>query len=389
MSVTAIVLAAGGGTRMRSDRPKPLHRLCGRPMVLHVITALADVELESTVVVVGHGARRVEKQLSEHAPDWARVSFAEQIEQRGTGHATMIGLDALEDRSDGAAPADDVLHDDAHTVLVLPGDTPLLTPATIAALVAEHDRHGWAATVLTARLENPTGYGRVVRTRDATVARIVEHRDASDDERAITEINTGIFAFRRNLLGPALRRISPDNAQAEYYLTDVVEVLASMGHRVGAFEATPAETVGVNDRAQLAAAEAELRRRIHHDWMLAGVTMVDPDHTYVDVTARLGRDVTLHPGTVIAGSTTIGDGCEIGPHAHLVDCVVGEDATVAHTVARSARIGSGARVGPFVSLGPGDVVTSEAEVGPFYTGEGSTPADTVDDRRHPQRDEEL
>ena len=384
--MTAIVLAAGGGTRMRSDRPKPLHRLCGRPMVLHVITALAEVDLDATVVVVGHGARRVEKQLSEHAPAWARVTFAEQPEQRGTGHAALIGLEALGDPLDDA-----VLPDDDQTVLVLPGDTPLLTPATIATLVAEHTRHGGAATVLTTDLEDPTGYGRVIRTRDATVARIVEHRDANDDERSVTEINTGIFAFRRNLLGPALRRISPDNAQAEYYLTDVVAVLAQMGHRVGAVRADPHETVGVNDRAQLAAAEAELRRRLHQAWMLAGVTMVDPTHTYVDVTVTLGRDVTLHPGTVLSGSTTIGDGCEIGPHTHLVDCIVDQDATVAHSVAREARIGTGARVGPFVHLGPGDVVTSEAVVTPSYTGVTPRAANAVDDREvhnHPQRDEE-
>jgi len=333
---------------MRSERPKPLHRLCGRPMVRHVIEALVDLSVDRTVVVVGHGAQTVEKQLTEHAPDWARLSFAEQVEQRGTGHATMVGLDALDTMDDTL-----VVPDDIDTVVVLPGDTPLVTADTITDLVARHQASGWAATVLTARVEHPGGYGRIVRARDGRVVRIVEQRDATPDEQAIDEINTGIMAFRRNVLGPALRRTSPDNAQSEYYLTDVVEVLAGMGHQVGTVEAPFEETAGVNDRAQLAAAEHVLRRRINRQWMLNGVTLVDPDHTYLDVTVRLGRDVTVHPGCVLAGLTTVGDGCEIGPHTHLTDCIVDAGATVIHSVARSSHIEADAVVGPFAVLEPG------------------------------------
>jgi bifunctional UDP-N-acetylglucosamine pyrophosphorylase / glucosamine-1-phosphate N-acetyltransferase len=332
-------------------------------MVLHVIEALSEVSVDRTVVVVGHGAQAVEKRLVDDAPSWANVSFAEQAEQRGTGHATMIGLDALDSFDDVL-----VVPDDIETVVVLPGDTPLLTSHSIAELVDRHQQSGWAATVLTAIAPDPTGYGRVVRARDGRVMRIVEQRDATPDEHAIDEINTGILAFRRNLLGPALRRTSPDNAQAEYYLTDVVQVLAGMGHQVGTVVASFDETAGVNDRAQLAAAEQVLRRRINRHWMLEGVTLVDPDHTYLDVTVRLGRDVTVHPGSILAGNTVVGDGCEIGPHTHLVDCVVEDGATVSHSVARSSRIGADAVVGPFASLPPGISVTSDRPVPPFYTG---------------------
>jgi bifunctional UDP-N-acetylglucosamine pyrophosphorylase / glucosamine-1-phosphate N-acetyltransferase len=317
-------------------------------MVRHVIEALVDLDVQHTMVVVGHGAQAVEKQLTEHAPQWARLSFAEQVEQRGTGHATMVGLDAMDALDDTL-----VVPDDIDTVVVLPGDTPLLTAHTITELVARHQASGWAATVLTARVDHPGGYGRIVRARDGRVVRIVEQRDATPDEQAIDEINTGIMAFRRNLLGPALRRTSPDNAQSEYYLTDVVEVLAGMGHQVGTLEAPFEETAGVNDRAQLAAAEQVLRRRINRHWMLNGVTLVDPDHTYLDVTVQLGRDVTVHPGSVLAGSTTVDDGCEIGPNTHLIDCVVEAGAAVIHSVARSSRIEAGAMVGPFAALEPG------------------------------------
>jgi bifunctional UDP-N-acetylglucosamine pyrophosphorylase/glucosamine-1-phosphate N-acetyltransferase len=332
-------------------------------MVLHVIEALAEVSVDRTVVVVGHGAHTVEKSLTDNAPAWAHVTFAEQVEQRGTGHATMIGLDALDALDDAVTVPDDI-----DTVVVLPGDTPLLTAGTIAELVAHHQASGWAATILTAHAPDPAGYGRVVRARDARVVRIVEQRDASLEELAIDEVNTGILAFRRNLLGPALRRTSPDNAQSEYYLTDVVEVLAGMGHRVGAVAAPFDETAGVNDRAQLAAAEQVLRRRINRHWMLNGVTLVDPDHTYLDVTVRLGRDVTVHPGSVLAGNTVVGDHCEIGPHTHLVDCTVDAGAQVNHSVARGSRIGAEAVVGPFASLSPGSVITSGERVPPFYTG---------------------
>ena len=330
-------------------------------MVMHVIHALHDVHPDRTVMVVGHGAERVTKKVQEQAPDWANVSFVEQSVQRGTGDAAMVGMSVI--------PGDDL--DDDSTIVILPGDTPLVRPETITQLVATHIATGSAATVTTSVLADPTGYGRIVRA-DARrelgrVLRIVEQKDATDAERAITEVNVGMYAFRRDLLGPALRHLSPDNAQGEYYLTDVIGVLAGMGHRVGCFEAPPEETQGVNDRWQLALAERELRSRINRHWLLNGVTMLDPRQTFIDVTVELGRDVTLYPGTILQGTTVIGNGCEVGPDVRLSDCVVGDDCVVAGTVGIDSEIGAGANVGPFAHLPAGSNVASGLTTGAFYT----------------------
>ena len=356
-ALSAIVLAAGEGTRMRSTRPKPLHVLCGKAMVLYVLDSLADLQLDRAVVVVGHGAERVTKKLSESAADLP-LEFVEQHQQRGTGDAVSVALTAF---------ADDPLDDDGSDVLVLPGDTPLLRRSSVLALVEAHRSSGAACTLLTAVLDDATGYGRVVRGREGNVNRIVEHRDATAEELDIDEINTSIYCFRRSLLTPALRRVTPDNSQGEYYLTDVVEVLAEAGHMVGAVVCgDPLETAGVNDRRQLAVAEAELRRRTNDAWLQAGVTMIDPDTTYIDSTVRLAADVTLFPGVVLQGSTVIGEASEIGPGTHLVDCVVGDRTEIEATVARDADIGDDAVVGPFASLGPGAVVSSGTRTGPHY-----------------------
>jgi bifunctional UDP-N-acetylglucosamine pyrophosphorylase/glucosamine-1-phosphate N-acetyltransferase len=357
--ISAIVLAAGEGTRMRSLRPKPLHLICGRPMIMHVLQSLVGLDVARTVVVVGHGAERVTKKVQEQSPSELHVTFVEQRVQRGTGDAVIVGLTAF--------PDDDV--DDTSTVVVLPGDAPLLRAETIAALVAEHEGTAAAATILIARMHDPTGYGRVVRGKAGRVERVVEHRDASADERAIDEVNTSIYCFRRDLLGPALRRLSPDNSQGEYYLTDVIGVLAATGHMVsGLVIDDPSEVQGVNDRAQLADAETELRARTNRRWLLAGVTMLDPLQTFIDVTVDLGRDVTLYPGTMLQGRTVIGDGCDIGPDARLVDCVVGRNAVVENAVARDAEVGADAHVGPYAVLTPGTAVPAGARTGAFYTG---------------------
>lgn len=343
---------------MRSDRPKPLHMICGRAMVLHVIEALRRLRPTTTAVVVGHRADRVTAKISKSAPPWANVTFVEQFDQRGTGDAAACGMTAL--------PGDDL--DDDSTVVVLPGDTPLLLPETLDELVATHVANDNAATVLASVLDDPTGYGRVIRGADDRVLRIVEQRDATSEERRVPEVCTSIYAFRRDLFAPALRRLSPDNAQGEYYLTDVIGSLAAMGHRVGFVTAPAEETQGVNDRWQLALAERELRARTNRRWLLNGVTMLDPRQTFIDVTVALGRDVTLYPGTMLQGSTVVGDGCEIGPNSRLIDCKVGERATIQYSVGESATISAGAVVGPFAALGPGVVLPADDVTGAFYTG---------------------
>jgi bifunctional UDP-N-acetylglucosamine pyrophosphorylase/glucosamine-1-phosphate N-acetyltransferase len=355
--LSAVVLAAGHGTRMRSTRPKPLHLLVGRPLVRLVLDALTDCDVSRVVVVVGHGAEVVTKKLLEAPGPWP-MEFVEQRVQRGTGDAVAVGLTGLPDDDLGAEDGD---------VLVLPGDTPLLRPETLASLVADHRSSGAACTVLTAHLPDPTGYGRIMRDRDGRVRRIVEHRDATDDERAISEINTAIYVFRRSLLAPALRRLTTDNSQGELYVTDVIEVLADAGHQVLSAQAEDFdETHGVNDRSQLAAAEVELRRRINERWMQNGVTIVDPAATYIDADVDLGADVTLWPGTVLRGTTVIGGGAEIGPDTTLVDTRVGQGAQVSRTVSHRAEIGDEAVVGPFASLEPGSRINPGARTGPFY-----------------------
>ena len=359
--LSAVVLAAGEGTRMKSSRPKPLHLLCGRAMVLHILDALAELPLDRAVVVVGHGAERVTGKLQEQAPPGLNLSFVEQRVQRGTGDAVGVSLTAFDDMEDDG------------DIIVVPGDTPLLRAQTLADLATVHRTSEAAATVLTAEIDDPTGYGRVVRGKDDRVASIVEHRDASDEQLEIKEVNTSIYCFRRSVLAPALRRLSPENAQGEYYLTDVISVLYDAGYNVVSMVAAdPMETAGINDRVQLAAAEAELRDRTNERWMRHGVTMLDPERTYIDATVRLAEDVTLFPGVILQGSTVVGPGARIGPDSRLDDCVVGDEAIVEHTVATNAEIGAQAVVGPFASLGSGARVAPGQVTGPFFSlnGEG-------------------
>lgn len=353
--LSAVVLAAGEGTRMRSATPKVLHPLCGRPMLLHVIDALVSLPLERIVVVVGHGAERVTKTLQEQLATEMPVEFVEQRVQRGTGDAASVALTA------GVFDLD--AEDD---LLVVPGDAPLLGAETLAALARHHREADAAATVLTAVLDEPTGYGRVVRDENGAVDHVVEQPDATPDELAIDEVNTSIYCFRRGLLAPALRRLSPENAQGEYYLTDAVSVLKDTGHTVNAVVAAePYETVGVNDRAQLADVEAALRRRINQRWMRDGVSMTDPERTYVDATVELDPDVQLLPGTILEGRTVVGAGSVIGPDTHLSDTIVGERVVMRHSVASEAEVGDDATVGPFAHLRPGTRLGADVHIGNF------------------------
>ena len=343
---------------MMSARPKPLHLLCGRPMVLHVIDALAELHVDRVVVVVGHGAEQVVKTLTEEAPPDVEITFVEQHSQRGTGDAVSVGITALPD-------ADDEDGD----VLVMPGDTPLLRPATIAALVRAHRAADAAATLLTAEVGDPYGYGRIVRSRDGRVSTrgrrggrhargTRAHRDQHVDLRVPS---------RSPGSGPAAHQ--PRQCQGRV-LPDRRRRASShdAGYNVTALSvADPMEAAGVNDRAQLAVAEAELRDRTNERWMRKGVTMVDPEHTYIDASVVLGTDVTLFPDTILQGRTVIGAHAQIGPSTRLEDCTVGDGSIVENTVACRSTIGENARVGPFASLGPGSSVADATATGPFFT----------------------
>ena len=325
-------------------------------MVSYVLDAAAQPEVCATVVVVGHGATWVEKSLTERARADVHLTFVEQREQLGTGDAVRVALPVISDE----------LVDADGDVLILPGDTPLLRADTVRFLLDEH-RHGNAAlTLLTARVDDPTGYGRIVRDKSGAVVRIVEERDATSVERTLNEINTSIMVIRENVLGPALRRVDRHNAQHEYYLTDLVEVLHGAGHVVGAVAMpSPREAQGVNDRCQLAQAEIVLRARINEEWMRRGVTMWDPAHTYVDADVELAPEVELLPGTILKGHCRVARGARIGPHAYLVDVGIGENARVGSVEAQNVRVGAEARVSSFVVLAPGTDVPAGTEIAPY------------------------
>jgi bifunctional UDP-N-acetylglucosamine pyrophosphorylase/glucosamine-1-phosphate N-acetyltransferase len=326
-------------------------------MVLHVLDAIAELGVDRVAVVVGHAAERVEQVMTAEAPPKLSIVFVEQEVQRGTGDAALVGLSAF--------PDDPHVFEDEINVVVLPGDTPLLRSATLAALLQVHRDTEAAATVLTAHMADPTGYGRIVRGKADKVVRVVEHADATPEELAIDEINTGIFVFRQSYLAPALRRLSPENAQGEYYLPDVVAVLAEAGHYVGSVILTDAaEAAGVNDRVQLAAAEAEMRRRVNLRWLQRGVTMLDPSRVVIEASVELAADVTIFPDSWLQGATVVGAGAQIGPSTRLVDSHVGEGAIVEQTVARQAAIGARSHVGPFAVLEPGSSVSADAITGP-------------------------
>jgi len=344
-----IVLAAGEGTRMKSKKPKVLHELCGLALLDHMLRAARGLEPGRLILVTGHAREQVEKHVAETSAD---AEIVVQEERRGTGHAVRTVLEK-------AGPIEG-------TVLVTYGDTPLLRTATLAELLATHAREANAVTVLTAEVPDPTGYGRIVRDAAGAVLKIVEHKDATPEERAIREMNSGVYAFDGALLADAVKRVSSANAQGEEYLTDVLAILREDGHRVGAhIAADHVEVEGVNDRVQLAAARQVLNRRILERHMRDGVTVVDPASTWIDADVVLEPDVVIHPNTRLHGGTSVAEGAEIGPDSTLTDTVVGADAVVRNTVAQGARIGPRAQVGPFAYLRPGTVLAARAKAGTF------------------------
>jgi bifunctional UDP-N-acetylglucosamine pyrophosphorylase / glucosamine-1-phosphate N-acetyltransferase len=341
-----MILAAGEGTRMKSRTPKVLHRLCGRSMLGHALATAAELEPERLVVVVGHGRDQVSAEVAQVAPG-AQVVVQDQ--QLGTGHAVRMVTEAF-----GVIPG---------TVVVTYGDMPLLRGETLRALVDTHHAAGNAVTVLTARGDS-SGYGRIVRDEAGAFVRIVEEKDATPEERAIDEYNSGCYAFDGKLLADAIRRVTTDNAQRQEYLTDVLSIVRGDGHPIGIVVAADAdEVLGINDRVQLAGVRRALNSRILEQWMRAGVTVVDPATTWVDVTVTIEPDAEICPQTQLEGRTVIGGAAAVGPGCLLRDTTVGERSAVIHTVAHQAEIGSGATVGPYAYLRPGTRIGTDAHVG--------------------------
>ncbi len=353
-----LVLAAGPGTRMRSDTPKVLHTIAGRSMLSHSLHTMTKLAPQHLVVVLGHDHQRISPLVAELADTLGRtIDVALQDRPRGTGDAVRCGLSALPDDYSGI-------------VVVAAGDTPLLDADTLADLIATHSAaghgQGVAVTVLTTTLSDPFGYGRILRTQDNEVTAIVEQTDATPSQREIREVNTGVYAFDIAALRSAIGRLSSDNAQQERYLTDVISILRRDGRTVHARHVDDSALVaGVNNRVQLAELGAELNRRIVAAHQMAGVTVIDPATTWIDVDVTIGRDTVIHPGTQLLGRTQIGSHCDVGPDTTLSDVTVGDGASVVRTHGTSSAIGGGATVGPFTYLRPGTVLGADGKLGAF------------------------
>jgi bifunctional UDP-N-acetylglucosamine pyrophosphorylase / glucosamine-1-phosphate N-acetyltransferase len=341
---------------MKSQIPKVLHALCGRSMLGHALAAARELNPERLVVVAGHGRDQVSAEVSRLEPD-AAVVLQEQL--CGTGHAVRMVTEAL-----GTLRG---------IVVVTYGDMPLLRAETLAELVREHAAAGNAVTVLTARVADPAGYGRIVRDASGALTEIVEQADTSPQQRAIDEINSGCYAFDGALLADAVKRVATDNAQGQEYLTDVVAIARGDGYPVGAvLAADPAEIQGVNDRVQLAQVRSALNSRLLDGWMRSGVTIVDPATTWIDADVTLGQDVEILPGTHLEGRTSVASGARVGPGCTLTDTSVGDGAIVTYAVCKSASVGPGASVGPFAYLRPGTRIGDGAHIGTYVELKNST-----------------
>ncbi|QRG68930.1 bifunctional UDP-N-acetylglucosamine diphosphorylase/glucosamine-1-phosphate N-acetyltransferase GlmU [Brevibacillus choshinensis] len=349
MNIHAVILAAGKGTRMKSRLYKVMHPVCGKPMIEHVVEAVEDLALHKLVVVIGHGAEAVMHQLGD------RVTYAHQQEQLGTAHAVWMCREALENQEG--------------VTLVLNGDTPLVRKETLHELLSYHRERGAAATVLTAVVDNPTGYGRIIRDESGDVRRIVEEKDATLGQKKVCEISTGIFCFDNRKLFETLPLVSNENAQGEYYLPDVLSILQDQGCLISAFVADdPDEGAGVNDRIQLAQMEQKLRKRINERHMSHGVTIIDPVSTYIDSDVQIASDTVIYPGSYLSGRTRIAEGCAIGPNAHVMDSVIESHVQVSSSTVVGSKIPQDSIIGPYA----------------FVSGETGVQEDRGHERRLPR-----
>ncbi|MCF2941488.1 bifunctional UDP-N-acetylglucosamine diphosphorylase/glucosamine-1-phosphate N-acetyltransferase GlmU [Paenibacillus alkaliterrae] len=342
----AIVLAAGQGKRMKSKLYKVLHPVCGKPMVGHVLDVVKEAAVERAVVIVGHGAEMVKSYLGDGA------EYVLQEQQLGTGHAVRQA-EALLGEEDG-------------TTIVICGDTPLVQASTIQAMLELHASRGAAATVLTASFDNPTGYGRVIRGEDGTVQRIVEQKDCSPEEAAVKEINTGTYCFDNKKLFAALAKVTSNNAQGEYYLTDVIGIFREDGESVqGYCTDDAAEATGVNDRVALSEAERFMRERINRKHLLNGVTFIDAASAYIEASVQIGRDTVIYPGTVLRGTTVIGEDCIIGPQADIADSEIGNGVSIKYSTVAESVVGDTSTIGPYANLRPGSKLGIGCKIGDF------------------------
>lgn len=350
--LSAVILAAGEGKRMHSKHAKVLHQVCGRPMVDWVLQAAQGAGADKRIVVVGHGRQELQAHLQD------RVQYAVQEQQLGTGHAVL--------------QAEELLHNQTGTVLVLVGDTPMLTAQTLQKAYAFHCNEQASATVLAATVEQPYGYGRVI-CRQGLVDKIVEEKDASEQERKVNLVNAGMYFFNCQDLFTALTQVGKANAQGEYYLTDVCAILKNMAKQVVCYKVENAEEIqGVNDRAQLAEAEKAMNRRTIARLQREGVTVIDPEHTYIEPNVKIGMDTVVYPGCYLIGATVIGEDCVIGPQTNLSNVVVGERVILKYTVGMDSEIGSDTTVGPFAYIRPNSKIGARVKIGDFVEIKNST-----------------
>ena len=357
MYKSALVLAAGQGTRIKSNLPKVLHKVCGKEMVNHVIDTLRKAEINDVNLIIGKGAELVKAKTEDR-----KVSYSLQEEQLGTGHAVKCALDFLKGKEG--------------TVAVLCGDAPLITEETIKRLFEEHNQNNNKATLLSSILDDATGYGRIIRD-GSEVLKIVEHKDCDEEELKVKEMNAGVYCFDIVALLEALNKLSNNNSQGEYYLTDVIGILKDQGERVGAVVTNFEETMGVNSRAQLAQVENELRKRINLKHLDNGVTLIDPSNTYIGVDVVIGKDTIIYPGNVIEGNTIIGEGCTLYPNSRINNSTIAENVEIQNSVILESAIGRNTTVEPFAYIRPQSVIGNNVRVGDFVEIKKSTIGDNT------------
>ncbi len=356
----AIILAAGEGTRMKSNKSKVLHKVCGKPILSYIVDASKNAAIKKNIVVVGHGGEEVKESFKEEDVGFVKQPIGENIPY-GTGYAVMQAKDYIDNDSN---------------VIILYGDTPLITENTINSFIKYHEKGKFDGTVLTAVLDDPTAYGRIVRDDSGELVGIVEEKDATVEEKKIKEINSGIYCFKGKLLKDALDKINNDNAQGEYYVTDVIEILKKEGYKVGAYVIDDSTEInGINTRVQLAFSEKIMRARINERHMLNGITIIDPDNTYIQDTVKIGKDTVIYPGAILEGNTIIGEDCIIGHNTKIVNSNIKDSVEIETSTVLDSTVGEESKIGPYAYLRPNSNIGKHVKIGDFVEVKNSTIGD--------------